>query len=282
VPGLIINGCEVPVPGLDIVNWHDDHSLRLGSTDLRQRKPDEQWVRSIVLHSTLGIPGGSDNRPQVVKPGFGPGGDRAERLIRYWTQEQRGAGAHLIVDFDGQISCCADLQTEATYHAGHANGVSVGVEVVQGRKEAEFYLAQLETVVALVDAITALMPTPIQRMIPAGPYAGPIHRLTESMDDVVGIVGHRDLTNRRGKGDPGSKIFFLLGHAGYEPVSYELGQDRDLWRLRQRSLGIAHPDGIAGPQTCRAIKQALSIPGVKGRRPNGLWVTRPMDSLLTT
>lgn len=276
--GLIINGKRVPVPGLDVTNWLDDPAFRLGPGDMRKRTEHERWVRLVVLHSTLGIPGGTDQRPQVLKPGLGPGGDHAERLVRFWTREARGAGAHLIVDFDGRVFCCADLATEAAYHASHANGVSVGIEITQGHAEAEMYSGQLDAAVLLVDAITALFG--IQRMVPAGPYPGPSHRLMNSVEDVVGVLGHRDISAKRGAGDPGSRVFYRLGAAGYEPVNYDLGEDRERWRLRQRTLEMSNVDGIAGPQTVKAIREANIIPGLKGPRRAGLWVDRPIDSIL--
>lgn len=277
MPGLVINGKQVTIGGLEIDNFLDDPALRLGASDKRKRTTSERWVRLVVLHSSLGIPGGADTRPQTIKPGLGPGGNRAERLVRYWTGESRGAGAHLVVDFDGRVSCLADIATEATYHAGHANGPSVGIEICQGRDEAEIYSGQLDAAVKLCDALTGLLG--IQRQIPER-YVGPSPRLMASVDDVVGIVGHRDLTGRRGPGDPGSAIFYRLGAAGYELVNFDLGEDRELFRRRQRDLGVDPADGIAGPITRRALARAEKIRWLKGQRPLGLWVTRIGDELL--
>lgn len=270
--GLIIDGARELVPGLDIDNVHDNPILRLSAEDVRPRRTT--WIRQILLHSTKGIPGGSDVRPQDIRMGFGPSMSAAERCSRSWSGSKAVGGAHLVIDFDGKISCFADLKTESAQHAGLANSTSIGLEIYQG-SAAEMYVGQLEVVVSLVDWLTARFQ--IQRMIPAGPYAGPIHRLTQNLEDVVGVLGHRDVTNRRGRGDPGSKIFFMLGAAAYEPVSYELGEDRERWRQRQRLIGVDPADGIAGPATCAKLKATDVIPGLRGPRRAGLWVERPID-----
>lgn len=267
--GLVISGKPIPVHGLQIENWLDDPALRLDASDMRKRTQGEAaWIHLIVLHTTRGIPGGTDNRPQVVRPGFGVG-RRAQDTVKTWTLEDRGAGAHLIVQQDGVIACCADLRTEAAYHAGTANGPSIGIEIVQGG-DAELYQGQLDTTVLLVDALTRIFG--IQRQI-THQYLGPIARFERSLDDVVGIVGHRDLTGRRGAGDPGNAIMNLLGLAGYEPMNFGLPDDgegdKSIWRRRQRDNGIDPADGVAGLATRTALA-ALGYPG-------GMFVPRPGD-----
>ena len=270
--GVVIDGKRELIPGLDVENFFDEPSFRLTGEDVAPRST--RWLRQVVIHTTKGVPGGNDHRPQEIRMGIGPSMNAAERCRRTWSGSKSAGGAHLVIDFDGRITCFADLLTESAQHAGHVNSTSLGLEIYQG-SDAEMYMEQLDVVVTLVDWLTARFG--IQRMIPSGPYAGPIHRLTESVEDVVGVIGHRDVTIRRGRGDPGSKIFYMLGAAGYEGVSYELAEDRERWRLRQRSLGIEHPDGIAGPATVAKLKQAQFIPGIKGKRPLGLWVERPID-----
>lgn len=276
--GVVIDGRQEEIPGIVVQNFIEKPELRLGPNGWRPRHTS--WIRQIVLHSTRGIPGGKDQRKQVVLGGFGPNQDAAGRCLRAWAERPDPAGAHLVIDFDGTVSCLCDLETEAAQHGRHANGTSVGLEILQG-PDAEFYLAQLETVVALVDWLTLRLK--IQRQIPCGPYIGPIQRLAKAPDgleDVVGVIGHRDFDGRRGAGDPGSRIFNMLGLAGYEPVDYELGADRDVWRRRQRDIGGVQADGIPGPATCAALARAERVPGLDGPRPAGLWVQRPVDALV--
>jgi hypothetical protein len=262
--GLVIAGKRETVAGLDVSSWLDMPDLRLRKNeDFRQR--NTTWIRQIVLHTTKGIPGGDDQRPQDIRAGLGPATDAGEAVARWWSKDPTPAGAHLVVDFDGRIYCCCDLFTEAAQHAKHANQTSVGIEIYQGR-EAELYEGQLDVVVRLCDALTRRFG--IQRQIPHR-YLGPVRRLMDSVEDVVGVIGHRDLDRARGAGDPGSAVFYRLGLAGYEPWDFSLSEERDVWRRRQRDLGIDPADGIAGPVTVSRLRE-------KGHA-HGLWVSRPGD-----
>jgi hypothetical protein len=268
MPGVVINGEQVEVPGLTVSNWHDDPRLRLrigekGKTnDGRARRT--KWVRSIILHTTKGIPGGRDTRPQQILPGRGPIGSRAEAVASYWSTSDLASGAHLVCDFDGSWVCLADLATECAYHATTVNDMSIGIEVYQG-SGAELYEGQLDSVVAMVDFLTARFG--IQRQVPHA-YRGPIPRLVEGGADCVGVFGHRDQTHRRGEGDPGDAIMQKLAAAGYERFDFGAGQDLAAWRERQGSLAAAGrlgllADGIPGAKTVAALKAAGHA--------NGLW-----------
>lgn len=274
--GLMVHGTAVPIVGLAVSNWQDDPGLRLSTKNFRPRS-DDAWVHLIVLHTTRGIPGGNDKRQQVIRNGLGPFTDAGHRHVRAWNAEPRAAGAHLVVDFDGTISCCSDLGSEAAYHAGAVNGCSVGIEIVQG-PDAELYEGQLEIAVRLVDALTVLFG--IQRQIPHR-YLGPIPRFARpaapgsaQFSDAVGVLGHRDVSTNRGLGDPGNAIFNRLGLAGYEPVDYANRAEIDTWRTRQAKVGISSPDGIPGPRTRAALEAA--------GYPRGMWVSRPGDALAPT
>ena len=114
--GIVLEGKAVPMPGLDIANFLDSRALKLATGDVRWRSARERNnIHLIVVHTTGGIPGGSDLRPQVIRPGFGPSSNAGERIVGSWTHDTaRPGGAHFIVDFDGKIYCCADLiSTEA-------------------------------------------------------------------------------------------------------------------------------------------------------------------------
>jgi hypothetical protein len=269
--GVIMGGRAVPVPGFDVVNYLDDPRLRLAAGDRRLRSPGERaWVHLFVKHTTGGIPGGKDLRPQLVLPGLGPSTGGGDRVVDSWTHDvQRPGGAHLVVDQDGRAYCCADLLLEAAYHARAANGVSVGVEDVQGHARADLYQGQLDASAALVVALCRMMPVPVQLQVPARYAGGPSRRLVLSQQrsaplaDVVGIVGHRDLTSERGAGDPGDASMAALVAAGCEAFDLDAGEDRVIWRMRQEKLGIASPDGIPGPATVEAIRRS--------GRPSGIW-----------
>jgi hypothetical protein len=263
--GFIINGTAEQVDGLIVQNFIDNPRLRLAPDDQRPRTAAEQrWVRAIVLHTTGGIPGGkSDPREQSIIPGFGRSSRAGERIVADWTHDHsRPGGAHLIVDFDGLVYCCADLIATAAYHASDANGVSVGIEIVQAH-DGSLFDGQLGIAVRVVDWLTARLG--IQRQMPSRYDGRPIPRLTGYLKD-TGVFGHRHVSANRWKGDPGDAIFDKLRAAGYEAFDFELGQDVVTWKQRQAALGIA-ADGVPG----RGTRDALLA---KGKRA-GLWVERP-------
>ena len=269
--GLILEGQAVSMPGFDITNYIDDPLLKLAPGDVRFRNARERnFIHLIVMHTTGGIPGGTDLRPQAILPGFGASSNAGERVVGSWTHDtSRPGGAHIIVDFDGRIYCCADLITQAAYHAQAANGPSVGIEVVQGHGQAELYESQIAVAANFAVKLCAVMPTPIQRQIPKQPYAGhPIARFVASqqtgtpLSDVVGIVGHRDLTASRGEGDPGDAIMEALETAGCEALDFEHYEDIVTWKQRQSIIGLVGPDGIAGPQTVAALKRSGRADGI--------------------
>jgi hypothetical protein len=267
--GLILDGRAVGVPGFDVQNFVDDPRLALAPYDARHRSFQERgWIHLIVVHTTGGIPGGSDHRQQVIRPGFGPSTCAGERVVESWTHDPgRPGGAHVVIDFDGKIYCCADLVTQAAYHAQLANGPSVGIEVVQGH-DAELYQSQLDLAARFVRILCGLMPTPIQFQIPA-PYEGkPVNRFvvsqqkSTSLADVVGVVGHRDLTSSRGEGDPGGALMDALAAAGAERFNFDCGEDIATWKCRQAVLGLPSPDGIPGPLTVAALRRSGRADGV--------------------
>lgn len=262
---IIIDGKPEEPAGLTTRSWLDDPQLRLRREDYRPRAT--RWVRNIVLHTTKGVPGGQDLRPQVIKPGFGPHVDAGDRAARLWSTDGRGAGAHLVVDHDGAISCLADLQTEAAYHAGSCNTVSIGIEIYQGA-DAELYAEQLDVVVRLVDWLTRRFG--IQRQTPTPYMDKPRTRLELGATDFVGVFGHRDCSANRGAGDPGDEVFRLLAAAGYEAFDVDIARDKIAWKARQRDAGIVPVDGVPGPGT----RDELARRG----RPGGIWVPRPGDA----
>jgi hypothetical protein len=277
--GLVINGKVVEVPGVKVISFLDDKSLKLGSDDCRKRQFDgpHPWVRSIILHTTMG------DLPMAFVPGAGPGGGAKGTVAAQKADTSTHAGEHLIVDADGTVYCLADLYLETTFHATSVNDVSIGIEFKQVRVNGWWtnYGIQAENGVKVIDAITRSMPDEngaIQRQY-HWPYLGeasPVWRLAQGGHDCVGIFGHRDQawsyvqkTMLRGPGDPGDFMFDALHQAGYEGMNFEKRVDIDMWIPRQRDLGIKDCDGIPGPATSRALLAA-------GRK-HGLLTSRPGD-----
>jgi len=261
--GLIIRGQELEVPGITIQNFLDEPKFKLKPTDGKPRP--NTWVRGVVIHTTRGIPGGKDRRPQVIKPGLGPNHERDEKVALMWSLDDRRAGAHLIVDSDASWVQTADLQDFAAYHAGNVNTVTIGIEIYQ-QGDAVLYEGQLESVVKMVDFLTKTFSIQRQFHWPYKKHA--IKRGLRRGIDMVGVYGHRDCSNNRGPGDPGDAIMEMLGDAGYEAFDFEEDEDKATWEHRQEQLGLL-PDGVPGPKTAATLHK-------KGYT-HGLWVGRPGD-----
>lgn len=276
MPGLIIGGNEVQVPGVSIRNFKDDPSLalRVGRSDGANDGGSRTLPVSLaVLHTTKGIPGGSDKREQVIKPGYGPDTKAGERTATYWSTDPTPSGAHIVVDHNGTAICLADLKTVCAYHAGQydVNLRSVGIEIYQG-SDAEMYEGQLDSVRKIVDVITSVFG--IQRQIPDRYINNvPVPRLKNlGGKDLVGVIGHRDISDQRGKGDPGDAIMDVLAKNGYERFDFYNGSDLVAWKSRQAALNmnLKNPltvDGIPGPKTVDALK-------AQGYQ-DGLWMLPP-------
>jgi hypothetical protein len=256
---LIINGKFVDVPGLKCLDYRDDAALVLKLPE-DSRKRSTNWVRGIVLHTTKGI-------KEKILPGLGPNTDAGDKVARFWSTDPKSSGAHLVVDFDGTVSCLTDLLTVAAYHATTVNDVTIGIEIYQGPK-GELYEGQLKAVVLLVDFLTRYFGIQRQYQSPYRKYK-PCPRLSGGGRNCVGIYGHRDQTDNRGPGDPGDTIFSLLDAAAYEKVDFTKSTDIELWKPRQENLKVGS-DGIAGPLT----QKALAATGKLG----GMWVARPIDA----
>jgi hypothetical protein len=259
---LVVGGKEIKT-WFDTVNYLDDPKCKLGPRSCRKRGTDEQkGLCGIIVHTTGGIPGGKDLRPQLLKAGAGPNTKAGSKYAQMWqTDLSKFGGAHLVVDFDGKVYQCCDLLLDAAYHAELANGRSIGIEVCQNRADAGLYEAQIEANVKLVSWLTAQFG--IQRQICALPYEGkPVTCLAGKLTR-YGVFGHRNLTSRRGSGDPGDYLLQALSDAGYEEFDFDAEEDLETWKNRQGSLGVK-ADGMPGPATVAALKEA-------GYH-NGIWV----------
>lgn len=268
--GVIIGSKNEDLPGIEVISWLQDRELRLSPEDRRPRRGGPP--HSIVLHTTKGIPGGTNHTPQTILPGFGPSSAAGARTVNFWSHDGRGAGAHLIVDQDGQVYCCADLLTEATYHAHYANEWSIGIEIFQAA-DGSLRAGALERTVLLCDALSLRFG--FQRQVPRRYLGQASARLLRDPGGWVGVMGHRDVDNNRGRGDPGDAIFDLLRAAGYETFDPDLLEDVSAWKARQSQLAVP-ADGFPGAQTRQAIMRSSMGRG------NGLWVVRPIDSLASS
>jgi hypothetical protein len=262
--GLLIRGALVPVLGLTIVppaSHGGPAWARLDRGDFSGISRSA-WIRQVIVHTTGGL------WPQPIVPGAGPGGEGA-RYADIWQTDPEHSAAHLVVDGAGAVACLADLVEVTAYHAEASNPWSVGIEMAQAR-DGSVYQATINATAQLVAAICDAIGIPEQ--MPRGPYRGaPLRRmeLVTAGDapgrhqlggpDVVGVIGHRDNTSARGRGDPGDAIWSALAALGFEGVDYAGGEDLEVGRRRQTQLVMRGEqlivDGLVGPASLAAARR---------------------------
>lgn len=275
---VVFNGIKEEIPGINSVSWLDGNSKIKYVTDKSDRK---RRARVLVCHTHHGVP--SD-----LVQGTGPNTTIDERLAMYQVSTDRYVSWDYTIDLNGDVTWQNDPAKHYTFQAGGPNDISLGFELVQETTKkdsngnpvrANLYSEQINKAVLMIDYVTARMG--IQRQIPWNkkdnkPVSGVLKRLSSSegnCQDFVGIVGHRNLTGNRGVGDPGDFIFLALRDAGYELFDVSSQEDINVWKERQRGLGLSEVDGIPLTKTVEAIK-------VKGHNKFGLWVSRPIDSII--
>lgn len=254
--GLLVNKKHIPVQDLNIVNPEDADWCRLEARDCSRRPTT--WVRQIILHTTKGA------WPQSVLAGGGRGG-KARFAADMWRGETKQSGAHIVIDNDGTVACLCDLATTQAYHATVSNAWSIGIEMYQEAGNG-IHEAVYDATVKLVPALCRIFG--IQFQIPKLPYGGaPLRRMADGGKLCVGVFGHRDNTERRGRGDPGDEIFARLAKVGAEAFDHDAEEDLDVWKARQTELNQRGAklmvDGVPGPGTVAALQTA--------GRGDGIW-----------
>lgn len=244
---LLIDGREYPVDDLVVTTYVDDPRLKRGREDGRRRPKTR--VTKIVNHSTKGIPGGGNRTPQRLREG---GVDRGKEfdVAKFWSTSPGSSGAHTVVDTDGSVGQVADLQLVMMFHATVVNETSVGNELFQ-LADGSLYEETVHAGVRLVKHQCLAFGIPMQLH---HPYRGPVDRLMDGGRDCYGVFGHRDITHRRGPGDPGDLLINLLIAEGFEVFDFSAGEDRRVWAKRQRELGVLE-DGLPGPITMQALRE---------------------------
>lgn len=256
---LILNGVAKEVPGLVTTNWRDDASIRLRVGNDGRSRPKPR-IRRIFIHSTEGIPGGRDQRPQVILPEFGPDGKAAEDNARFWRRNAGQAAAHLVVDRDRSVIQTCDLVSEVAYHVPGASFDSIGIEIVQFKRDASIYQGQLDATAQLVKWLCAELGIQFQTH---WPYRVGSKRLNlAAYQGPVGVFGHYQCDQGRGIGDPGDAMWLALEAAGVEKFDFFSDTPKKTWEARQRDLGVL-ADGDPGPSTVAALK-------ARGYR-DGIW-----------
>jgi hypothetical protein len=266
VGGLLLRGELVTVPGLTIIPPASHGGPAWARLDRGDCTSRSTWIRQIIPHSTGG------NWPMPIVPGAGAGGE-AERYADIWQTDPGHSAAHLVVDSAGTVACLCDLITTTAYHAEASNPWSIGIEAVQAH-DGSMRQATVDAMAQLIAALCRLVGIPEQ--MPRGPYRGePLARMEINVGgkrrqvggpDVVGVLGHRDNTSTRGRGDPGDAVWTALAALGFEGVDYAAREDLERGMARQRALNAEASrrgetwaplvvDGLIGPASLARAKQ---------------------------
>jgi len=266
--GLLIAGELVATPGVTVIPPASHGGPAWNALEPGDYMPRTAPISLVVIHSTGG------NWPQSIQPGVGEPG-HARQILEMWSGRDHGGGelvhsaAPLIVDYDGTVYCAADIARTAAYHAQAVNARAVGIEMCT-YPDGSICQATIDATAQLVALLTwsglpgsGLLPIPAQ--MPRGPYRGmPLRRLElagKQSDgrDVVGVIGHRDQTAQRGRGDPGDAIWTALAALGFEGLDYHGGEDLELVRQRQSALAARgeqlEVDGLVGPVSLSAARR---------------------------
>lgn len=274
---IIIGRKQFEVEGLTTKSWLDNISWLKYITHKNTRT---RQVRSIVAHTHEGI------LSDLIQ-GMGPDSTIDEANARYQVNTTRSVSWDYTIDMNGEVLCQNDPTVDYSWQANNINAVSLGFELIQGPNKTDskrrvLYSGQLDKTVLLIDFLTASLG--IQRQIPWNkkedkPNLRQIKRLSSTGgngNNVVGIIGHVNVTSERGAGDPGQHIFYALKDAGYELFDMDAEEDLKIWKGRQ-SVICGFPtqecDGIPLQKTVATLK-------AKGYK-NGMFVGRPLDSLMS-
>jgi hypothetical protein len=276
VPGLLIDGALIPVPGATVLSPHDEPWVKLAPNDFGKRpgRPHQ-----IIIHTTGGV------WPQKIVPRAPRAGSRAEQIARYWSSNGTPGGAPLIVD-GTEIACLVDLVRFQGYHATKCNPYSVGIEMVQ-EPDGAIGSDTLDTTVALVLVLCDVLGIPLQG--DGRPWRSNVivERLRFGGPDAVGVFGHNQMAWKfpewltpekraaypngyadRGHGDPGDEIFARLRSVGMMFFDFDKRQELAWWMPVQRALGVV-ADGVCGRFTSSALKQ-------RGAWNRGVFLERPV------
>src|SRR5262249_42529363 len=155
-----------------------------------------------------------------------------ERAVaEFWVRDPLHSAAHIVLGSDGTVACLGDLVRDEAYHATVSNPYSVGIEVYQ-EADGGIYDAALGALAQIVPVICEALAIPFQ--VVAAPYTDhPLPRFLDGGPTYRGVLGHRNNTEQRGRGDPGDEAIARLIAAGAEPVLAGQGQELELGKRRQ-------------------------------------------------
>lgn len=219
---ILLGGIACDVPGAHDTKNPSTHPALPWMTDGGERKSPPV---AIVLHTTSGTRGEELHTES-------PPSERAERYAKYQAGTARDVSWDFTVDLDGTIvqhndpsgPCGGRKVPWYSWHAGSANGWTLGIETVQGA-HGVVYEAQLRVVAALVSFLCDHYGIP--KRVPCDsdgrPWSAPIFEVVSTKREGrqkrwPGVLGHCNVTtpDSRGPWDPGDHVRGALLDACFE------------------------------------------------------------------
>jgi len=185
----------------------------------------------VCAHTTNGLVG-------PFTDGCAPESQSAYQFAAYQARTNRNVSWDFTVGTDGLIAWQNDPVSFYTWHATSINPRSIGFEMVQPQNN-EIRECQIVAATRLTLFLCAALSIQVQTPVLAGrPDARVIPRIAAGGADVVGIVGHRNVTEERGRGDPGDPFFDAVLAQKAAGFDYRSGEDLAFWRAKQAQLGL--------------------------------------------
>lgn len=225
---IVLGGQRFDVPGVVTVSYLDDPQRVPRTTDVNPRRVPPQMI---CAHTTSGLRGS-------VLQGCAASSDTAFSFARYQAVTDREVSWDFTVGRDGTVTWSNDPLVSYTWHATTVNPRSIGFEMAQD-PDGTLYACQIEAAYKVIVFLCAALSIQAQTPTVGGvPDSGVIPRVESGGADVVGIIGHRNVTTNRGPGDPGNAIFDKLLSERFAGFDFRTGQDLLFWREQQRALGL--------------------------------------------
>lgn len=208
---LIVNGSAIDSRGLEVYSWVDPP----GSSGLiipqvkKGRKQTKEKVKACMIHTIFGKIGTVTKLPKSSI--------QAERMAIRQASGDREVSWHFTVDRDGTVIQSADPALWMCWHASSANGWSFGIEMVQD-ENGELNQACINATATLVEILCDVLSIP--KIIPVDQNGKILEvykpKFSGKSGSWSGVLGHRNQTTNRGKGDPGNQIFEELMKRGFQ------------------------------------------------------------------
>ncbi|MFC0470595.1 N-acetylmuramoyl-L-alanine amidase [Halalkalibacter kiskunsagensis] len=236
------------------MNIIDKRNSLASSRSTSYRRRAKSAIRNIAIHHSATTSGS------------------AEAFARYHVNELGwpGIGYHYVVDQDGSISLCHDLEV-VSYHVGNSNSFAVGICMVGDFRTQSLTVAQRQATLELTRSLMDQLSIPIDNVWGHIEFPGYSWKPCPS----ISMHSFRNWLREEGAtftDSPPPSPTYVAG-ARQRTILSRGDQGDDIRALQERldELGF-HPgriDGIFGPQTADAVMRfqrtaSISVDGIVG------------------